>query len=700
MRILVLLTEVAAATRSLPTDLKLGDTVPTNAPFLGIDFGTSQSSMAWFNPKTGQAEVIRNAEGEDKTPSVVYYGQGETLVGKPAEDLLEDEHERGRILFSVKRHLAKRVRYSLGDRQIRPVDVVAEILRKLKHDAEEGHFREAVSRTVVTHPAVFDQLEKDLLSEAALAAGFSEVVLLPEPVAAALAYSEAGLNVGNQVLVYDLGGGTFDLALLNRGEGEEPFFLATEPQGMRCGGDDFDQVLYDHCDAIAQQTLKRSIGRKDRRDLNFLRECRRRKENLSVRTRSDFSSYLEGGVQFKHSIERNSFEQLIEPMVRPTVNLTRTTLDEAAREGRKPNSVVLIGGSSQVPLVQRLLREALPIEPIKWQGRDVAVALGAAFHARKLWGPAFKRETPTVQAPVVAPVPLAPLPPPASPPVAMPPQLGTLVVRRDKSEHDDGEDETPRLRILVHTKSEDGPAEWVKQGSLRPGETIRVDLEVGSYRLRVRIKDFDEKDEEEADVQITADSTVAFSTHGWIGSTGGKLYVDLTAKDPEDSDEDDSDLEDDDDDDDDDYDDDDIDDEPRKDYGKSSTALSLPSKPSPSELAEKRRRAEAWVNGSTAAAAGISAVTALIPGAATASLCALEANMCYNIGKIYRNGWTMADATKAAGAIGLAALAGNIAALEAAILTGPFAFAIKPAIAGGIVKAMGQMVIKYFEDRV
>lgn len=356
-----------------------------DAPLLGIDFGTSQSSMAWFNPRTGQAEVIRNAEGEDKTPSVVYYGDGETLVGKPAEDLLENEHERGRILFGVKRHLAKRVRYALGDRHIRPGDVVADILRKLKRDAEDGHFREAVTRAVITHPAVFDQLENDLLAEAAKEAGFAEVVLLPEPVAAAIAYAEAGLNVGDHVLVFDLGGGTFDLALLNRGDADEPFTLAAEPRGLRCGGDDFDQALYDHCDAVAQQTLGRPIGTKDLRDLHFLRECRRRKENLSVRTRSEFSSYLRGGVQFKHAIDRESFERLIDSAVQPTVSLTRSILDEAASEGRKPKAVVLIGGSSQVPLVQRLLREALSIEPVKWQGRDLAVALGAAYHARRLW---------------------------------------------------------------------------------------------------------------------------------------------------------------------------------------------------------------------------------------------------------------------------------------------------------------------------
>lgn len=116
------------------------------------------------------------------------------------------------------------------------------------------------------------------------------------------------------------------------------------------------------------------------------------------------------------------------------------------------------------------------------------------------------------------------------------------------------------------------------------------------------------------------------------------------------------------------------------------------------DSAERRSKAEAWVNGYTATAVGTVLGTAWLPGAATAILCALEATMCYQIGKIYKNNWTMADASAAAGVVGLAALVGQIAAMEAAILTGPFAFAIKPAIAAGIVKSMGQLVIKHFED--
>lgn len=116
------------------------------------------------------------------------------------------------------------------------------------------------------------------------------------------------------------------------------------------------------------------------------------------------------------------------------------------------------------------------------------------------------------------------------------------------------------------------------------------------------------------------------------------------------------------------------------------------------DLAEKRQKAEAWVNGYTATAVGTVLVSAMVPGIATAILCSLEATMCYQVGRFYHHDWSIQDGAAVAGVVGLAAFVGQIAALEAAILTGPFAYAIKPAIAAGIVKGMGQLVIKHFED--
>ena len=213
-------------------------------PSIGIDFGTTNSSVAWYDHRTGDAEVILNAEGQAKTPSLVHFDEKEVLVGEPVENLLQDistnkarrEEVFQRTVASIKRNLLSPPRIALpGGRYVRPVEVAAEILKKLKRDAEEGLFHEEVKRAVITCPAEFNVLQRQKIEEAGRLAGFREVALLEEPVAGALAYARAGLDVGGHVLVYDLGGGTFDLAVLDN-EGES-FHVAMEPKGMeRCGG--------------------------------------------------------------------------------------------------------------------------------------------------------------------------------------------------------------------------------------------------------------------------------------------------------------------------------------------------------------------------------------------------------------------------------------------------------------------------------
>jgi actin-like ATPase involved in cell morphogenesis len=361
------------------------------AAFIAIDFGTSKSAMAWYDPKAGQAKPIRNAEGEEKTPSIVYFGKNETLVGTPAEQMLEDQEDpeaRSRVIVSVKRSLVNSPTLALPGRRVKAVDVAAEILRKLRRDAEIGHFHQPVTRAVITYPAAFDPLQRDEIERAARLAGFSEVQLLQEPVAAAAAYTHDGFDPGNAVLVYDLGAGTLDVAVLAR-EGDG-FFLALEPKGMaHCGGDDFDQKLYDYCDEAAQESLGRPISPTGEIDLHFLRLCRQRKETLSLQERAMFSSFLRadtGSVQFKQVIERSKLEELISPYVETSARLTKDILREAAAAGYTVDTVVLIGGSSRVPLVQTLLKQTLPVQPKEWQHRDMAVVLGAAYYAYSLWG--------------------------------------------------------------------------------------------------------------------------------------------------------------------------------------------------------------------------------------------------------------------------------------------------------------------------
>lgn len=352
-------------------------------PVLGIDFGTCQCSVAWFNPKTNHAELLRNAEGYEKTPSAVFYdkGTGEVLVGTSAELMLDEEETSRDVKVGIKHDIGKDIHIHIGGKDRRPVEIAADIFRKLKRDAEQLHFKAPVTTAVVTHPAAFDPTERERLTEAASLAGFERVLLLSEPEAAAIAVTRAGVKVGNNLVVYDLGAGTFDLTLLLQ-TGDGNYRLPIGSRGKRCGGDNFDRALYDHCDAAARQQHGRGFATDGQVDPQFMRACRQRKENLSLRDRADFSSVLKGDppVVFKHRVERGVFEDLIRPVVESTVRATTDMVDEAERSGYKPDSILLIGGSSRIPMIVAQLKAALPIEPVQWQQQDVAVALGAAIY--------------------------------------------------------------------------------------------------------------------------------------------------------------------------------------------------------------------------------------------------------------------------------------------------------------------------------
>jgi hypothetical protein len=277
-------------------------------------------------------------------------------------------------------------------RRVTPLEAAALILGKIKRDAEKGHFHEPVTRAVITCPAVFDEVEKEKLREAAALAGFRDVELLEEPVAAALAYAENGIKVGRCVLVYDLGGGTFDLAVLIREEGEDVFRPAMAPRGERIGGEDFDRAIYDHFEAIIRKKHEQPIC-PDGLDLQLLRQCRKLKESLtSIEKPSPLTWYWRRKGLLELTMKQAVFESLVEKHVERTVRLTQTIQQDAARERFHVDSVILIGGSSRIPCIVRRLRSTLQVEPTEWQKQYVAVALGAAYHAQRLWGGGLRAE--------------------------------------------------------------------------------------------------------------------------------------------------------------------------------------------------------------------------------------------------------------------------------------------------------------------
>ena len=360
---------------------------------LGIDFGTSFCTMCACNAETGKPEVIRDECGMDKIPSVVYWGpDGDVRIGQAAMDLLTDsggmEPERraevfGRIIRSVKRQFFPDRAIALPDGEtVYPVEVAAAILKYLKRNAEERRFHGEVRVATLTHPASFTRVQKDLLKGAGRKAGFEDIRLLEEPVAAAMGYAASlGKEVGKGILVYDLGGGTLDLAFVARDDAGG-FRVPVAPCGdAACGGDDFDRALYDYAEAdLVNRHGTRFAGEGASLDLPVWFLCRDLKERLSRSESGTLRHFLEEKrLAYTVSISRTAFNGLIQGKVAASVAQTRQLLQRVSAERHTVDTVILIGGSSRIPLVREMLEEELPVKPLATMLDDSAVAMGAAL---------------------------------------------------------------------------------------------------------------------------------------------------------------------------------------------------------------------------------------------------------------------------------------------------------------------------------
>ena len=361
---------------------------------IGIDFGTTYSTMCAMDGN-GKPVVLKDGDGNEKIPSLVFWGpDGQVLVGQAAayefENVsgIEDEEKRfdamGRFVRSVKRDFLPDRAIALPDgRTVTPLDCVAEILRYMRKEAKETWFHGPVPSAVLTHPATFTEAQKSLLKEAAGKAGFTDVELLPEPVAAAVGYAATGAELGEGVLVYDLGGGTFDLAYLRRDAGGG-FHFPVPPMGdARCGGDDLDRAIYDRAEADMERNGKRFADSPDEVSLPFLFNCRAAKEKLS-RVTSTRLSYVDygRGISYRSELTREEFERLAQPLLGRTFSMTGRMLDQLGSRGLDVDTVLLIGGSSQIPLVSSSLQDLLGIKPLETMHAETAVAMGAAAWPR------------------------------------------------------------------------------------------------------------------------------------------------------------------------------------------------------------------------------------------------------------------------------------------------------------------------------
>lgn len=351
---------------------------------IGIDLGTTNSCVAVM--EGGEAVVIPNAEGGRTTPSVVGFSKtGERLVGQVAKRQAISNPDR--TVISIKRHMGTDYKVRIDDKQYTPQEISAMILQKLKADAE-AYLGEKVTQAVITVPAYFTDSQRQATKDAGKIAGLEVLRIINEPTAAALAY---GLDKGEDhtILVYDLGGGTFDVSILELGDGV--FEVKATSGNNRLGGDDFDERIMNWL--VAE--FKKSHGvdlSKDKIAMQRLKEAAEKaKHELSGVTSTNinlpFITATEDGPQHLDiTLTRAKFEELIADLVAMTEGPTRQAMADAGLKPEDIDKVILVGGSTRVPLVQQTVKRLTGKEPHKGINPDECVALGAAIQAGVLAG--------------------------------------------------------------------------------------------------------------------------------------------------------------------------------------------------------------------------------------------------------------------------------------------------------------------------
>jgi molecular chaperone DnaK len=356
---------------------------------VGIDLGTTNSVVSVL--EGGEPTVIANAEGSRTTPSVVAFAKnGEVLVGDIAKRQAVNNIDR--TIASVKRHMGTDWTVDIDGKKYTAQEVSARTLMKLKHDAED-YLGEDVTDAVITVPAYFNDAERQATKEAGEIAGLKVLRIVNEPTAAALAY---GLDKGNEdelILVYDLGGGTFDVSLLEVGKDDDGFAtiqVRATAGDNRLGGDDWDQRIVDWL--LAQAKAKGADLSKDKIAVQRLREAAEQaKKELSSATSTNISlQYLsvtpEGPVHLDEHLSRAKFQELTNDLLERTRKPFNDVIAEAGIKVSDIAHVVLVGGSTRMPAVADLVKELAGKEPNKGVNPDEVVAVGAALQAGVLKG--------------------------------------------------------------------------------------------------------------------------------------------------------------------------------------------------------------------------------------------------------------------------------------------------------------------------
>ncbi|MDR7000402.1 molecular chaperone DnaK [Neobacillus niacini] len=350
---------------------------------IGIDLGTTNSCVAVL--EGGEPKVIPNPEGNRTTPSVVAFKNGERQVGEVAK---RQAITNPNTIISIKRHMGTAHKVEVEGKGYTPQEISAIILQYLKSYAED-YLGEPVTKAVITVPAYFNDAERQATKDAGKIAGLEVERIINEPTAAALAYGLDKTDQDQTILVYDLGGGTFDVSILELGDGV--FEVKATAGDNRLGGDDFDQVIIDYL--VEQFKKENGIDlSQDKMALQRLKDAAEKaKKDLSGVTSTQISlpfitAGAAGPLHLEVTMSRAKFEELSASLVERTMGPTRQALSDAGLTPSEIDKVILVGGSTRIPAVQEAIKKATGQEPHRGVNPDEVVAMGAAIQGGVITG--------------------------------------------------------------------------------------------------------------------------------------------------------------------------------------------------------------------------------------------------------------------------------------------------------------------------
>ncbi len=350
---------------------------------IGIDLGTTNSCVSIM--ENGEVKVIANPEGNRTTPSVVSFKNGEIIVGEAAKRQAVTNKD---TVASVKRHMGSNHKEHVNGKDYTPQEISAMVLQNLKATAE-AYLGETVTSAVITVPAYFNDAQRQATKDAGKIAGLEVERIINEPTAAALAFGLDKLDKEQKVLVYDLGGGTFDVSILDLADGTFEV-LSTSGDNM-LGGDDFDNKIMDY--VVAEFKKQEGI------DLSADKMAMQRVKEAAEKAKKDLSGVMQtqislpfisaganGPVHLEMSLTRAKFDELTRDLVERTVGPVRRALSDAGVTPSEIDQVLLVGGSTRIPAVQEAVKRELGKEPNKSVNPDEVVSMGAAIQGGVIAG--------------------------------------------------------------------------------------------------------------------------------------------------------------------------------------------------------------------------------------------------------------------------------------------------------------------------